>query len=198
LKCYGLYAHEQFGVAKSRNYSSVWEGAGLAIYSGNQGVAGFDMEDALHKVHRFIYQDSSGFTNIQAVGKKGLVFESSDAASRMRVTAGGVQTYTSLVIGGGVSTATPSVGNTGFQHNRVSGCSTTASLNAICDTPVAWISEFADTNYTVQCTGDMVGGGVPIIQGIVGKTVGSVTVRTLALTAAAAQLLTIECTAVHD
>jgi hypothetical protein len=89
----------------------------------------------------------------------------------------------------------------GFKHKRVSGCATGASLNATCDTKVTWITAFANASYTATCTGDVVTSGVPMLEGIAisaAKTDGAITVRTISLTAAAAQFATIDCIAVHD
>jgi hypothetical protein len=89
----------------------------------------------------------------------------------------------------------------GFKHKRVSGCATAASLNATCDTTVAWTTAFADASYTATCTGDVVTSGVPMLEGIAisaAKTGGAITVRTISLTAAAAGFTTIDCVAAHD
>jgi hypothetical protein len=89
---------------------------------------------------------------------------------------------------------------TGFQHKRgVTGCATAASLNAVCSTTITWNSAFADANYTViGCVGNGVASGIPVLNAIGSKIAASITVQTLAITAAAAQYSTIECTAVHD
>jgi hypothetical protein len=66
---------------------------------------------------------------------------------------------------------------------------------------VTWTTPFADANYTAQCTGDAMTGGVPEIEGIdisAAKTASVITVRTIALTAAAARFTTIDCMAMHD
>ncbi len=91
--------------------------------------------------------------------------------------------------------------NPSVQTKRVTGCATIASMNATCDTTVTWPNAFGDTSYTAVCSGDAVGSGMPIIQGIditFAKTASTITVRTLAITAAVAQFTTIDCTAVHD
>lgn len=91
--------------------------------------------------------------------------------------------------------------NNPLQTKRVSGCATAASLNATCDTTVTWTNAFASASYTVTCTGDVVTSGVPIIQGTninTAKVAASSTVRTISVTAAAAQFTTIDCTAVSD
>jgi hypothetical protein len=87
------------------------------------------------------------------------------------------------------------------QTKRVSGCATAASLNATCDTTVTWTTAFADASYTATCMGDVVTSGIPIIQGIdisAAKTGAAITVRTISITAAAAQFTTIDCISVHD
>jgi hypothetical protein len=88
-----------------------------------------------------------------------------------------------------------------IEHVRVSGCATAAVRFNTCDTIVMWSSAFANARYTATCTGDAVTRGVPIIEGIdisAAKTESAITVRTIALTAAAAQFTAINCTAVHD
>lgn len=97
--------------------------------------------------------------------------------------------------------ATGSLDAKGIQTKRVAGCATAAALNATCDTTVTWTTAFSSTNYTAVCTGDVVTSGVPIIQGIdisAAKATGSITVRTISITAAAAQFTTIDCTAQSD
>ena len=105
----------------------------------------------------------------------------------------GNTSYALLGFNGGIS---PSV-----QTKRVTGCATIASMNATCDTTVTWPNAFGDTSYTAVCSGEGVSSGVPIIQGIdisSAKTTSYISVRTLAITAAAAHFTTIDCTAVHD
>src|SRR6266550_4210573 len=84
--------------------------------------------------------------------------------------------------------------NTVLQTARVNGCATAASLNATCDTTVTWTTAFANANYTATCVGDVVTSGVPVIQGIdisAAKTGAAITVRTISITAAAAQFTAI-------
>jgi hypothetical protein len=94
--------------------------------------------------------------------------------------------------------------DSGFGCNvtkRVAGCTTAATQFATCSTTVTWNTPFADTNYTVSCTGDLPTSGAPIIQGMDGtgtKSGTSITVQTAALTAVAANFTTINCIAVHD
>jgi len=91
-------------------------------------------------------------------------------------------------------------GSSPIQTKRgVAGCATTATIGATCTTTVSWSTAFADANYTLTgCTGNGITSGVPLIQGITAKAGASVTVRTVALTAVAAQFTNIECGAVHD
>lgn len=89
----------------------------------------------------------------------------------------------------------------GLQTARISGCATGASIGNACDVTVMWPTAFSDTMYTVQCMGDSVTRGVPIIEGInvsAAKSASGITVRTVTLTAEVAQFATIECTAIHD
>jgi predicted aconitase with swiveling domain len=92
-------------------------------------------------------------------------------------------------------------GSSQIQTKRAAGCATAATLNATCDTTITWTTAFADANYTVTCSGNQITSNLPVIQAVsasASKTASAVTVRTLALTAAAAQFTNIECTAVHD
>ncbi len=86
----------------------------------------------------------------------------------------------------------------GFKHKRVGGCATSAVQFNTCDTTVIWTTAFADTNYTVTCTGDVIASGVPQIEGVTVKAAASITVRTIALTAVAAKYTTLDCSATHD
>jgi hypothetical protein len=86
----------------------------------------------------------------------------------------------------------------GFKHKRVAGCATGAAQFNTCDTIMNWTTAFADTNYTVTCTGDIVNSGVPQIEGLTVKTAASITVRTIALTGAAAKFNMLDCAATHD
>jgi hypothetical protein len=88
---------------------------------------------------------------------------------------------------------------TGVKHARVAGCATAASIGATCDTTVTWAgTAFADTNYTVTCSGQGITTGVPRIQSLQTKAASSITVRSEATTAAAAQFALINCVAMHD
>lgn len=89
----------------------------------------------------------------------------------------------------------------GLKHKRIAGCATKAVQFSTCDVSVIWATGFADTNYTLTCSGDTVTSGVPQLQGvnILGpQKAESITVRTIALTAAAAKFATIDCIAIHD
>ena len=84
-------------------------------------------------------------------------------------------------------------------RHGVGGCATSASIGAVCSTTVTWTNTYLDTNYTTTgCIGVGITSGAPLIQGITTKASGSVTVQTIALTAAAAQFTNIECSAIHD
>jgi hypothetical protein len=85
-----------------------------------------------------------------------------------------------------------------LQTARVAGCATAATAGSVCTTTVTWSSAFADTAYTATCSGDVVTSGVPSGGGFSAKAAASVTFRTVAVTAVAAQYTTIDCTAVHD
>jgi hypothetical protein len=88
-----------------------------------------------------------------------------------------------------------------MQTKRVAGCATGAVLGNTCDTTVTWTNTFADTNYTVTCTGAAITSGTPELVGhsiSAAKTASAITVRTVNNSAAAAQFTNIECVAVHD
>ncbi len=88
--------------------------------------------------------------------------------------------------------------STGVQHKRSAGCATAASVAATCTATITWTTAFADTNYSVSCTGDVITSGVPTNGGVTGKATTSVTFQTVAATAAAAQYTNIDCEAMHD
>lgn len=81
---------------------------------------------------------------------------------------------------------------------RVAGCATAAAAGAVCTTAVTWTTAFADTNYSVTCGGALVTSGVPVDGGLSAKAAGSVTFRTIAMTAVAAQYTNVDCQANHD
>jgi hypothetical protein len=90
-------------------------------------------------------------------------------------------------------------GNTPIQTKRaVAGCATAASIGATCNTTITWITAFADTSYGAWCQGVGSTSGAPLIWQTSAKVAASITVPTIALTAAAAQFTNIECVAVHD
>ena len=88
---------------------------------------------------------------------------------------------------------------TGFQHIRNnSPCTTAASLPSTCNDTITWSPAFADTNYTVTCTGGNGGTGLPVIQSYGSKGTGSIVVVTASMTSAAAGFSSINCMAAHD
>lgn len=79
------------------------------------------------------------------------------------------------------------------------GCATAASIGATCDTTVTWPVAFADASYNAWCTATgTVTSGVPVIQILNSYAAATVKVRTVALTAAAAQFGGIDCFAYHQ
>ena len=87
----------------------------------------------------------------------------------------------------------------GFKHKRgVAGCTTPARAGSVCTTTVAWTTAFADTHYTVTCSGNGVAKGVPLYAGTENKSAASVEVMTVNATGIAASFSDIECIAVHD
>lgn len=89
-------------------------------------------------------------------------------------------------------------GNNPCQFKRSAGCATAASLAATCTTTLTWTTAFADTNYTPNCTGQLVTSGVPLNGGITAKSASAIDFQTVAGTAAAAQYTNISCSATHD
>lgn len=90
--------------------------------------------------------------------------------------------------------------STGFSHVRgTSGCSTGASVGSKCSTTINWATTFVDTNYTILgCSGIGLGSGVPTLGEVTAKTTTFITIQTIAVTAASAGFVTIECGATHD
>jgi hypothetical protein len=89
----------------------------------------------------------------------------------------------------------------GFKHKRVAGCATGASQFSTCDATVTWGTPFADTDYTVTCTGDGVVSGVPQVEGVnisAVKAAASISVRTIALSPMSAKFMMLDCIATHD
>lgn len=88
-----------------------------------------------------------------------------------------------------------------YQTRSGTGCATAATQFATCDLTITWFSGFSDTSYKSFCSGEGVTSGVPTIAGIniaSTKTTTTISVRTIALTAAAAQFTFINCTGIHD
>lgn len=91
--------------------------------------------------------------------------------------------------------------DSGFiQSAAAAGCTTAASIGGICVTPttITWPTAFADTNYKVACQGVGVLTNFPIISSATIGAAASITVQTMALTAAAASFGTINCIAIHN
>lgn len=86
----------------------------------------------------------------------------------------------------------------GMKHARVVGCATAATVGATCSTTITWTTGFTNASYTVACSGDQITSGVPVTGGLTARTNASITVQTVAMTAAAAQFTNIDCVAVHD
>jgi hypothetical protein len=91
---------------------------------------------------------------------------------------------------------TSSAANT--QSKRVSGCGTVARAGATCTTTIRWNHAFADTNYTVSCTGEGIISGVPLSGGLITKDQASVTFQTVTATSEAAQYANVDCIALHE
>lgn len=84
------------------------------------------------------------------------------------------------------------------QSQMAPGCATGTSTGAACSTTVTWNNPFADTNYTVSCTGEGVVSGVPVSGGLIAKSPASVVFQTVTATNGAAQFGNIDCIALHQ
>jgi len=99
-----------------------------------------------------------------------------------------------FAVTGGVSAST------GIAHKRKgsAGCTTGAAIGAVCSDTITWPTALGDANYSVVCLCDGVTQGFPVIGTITAKVSASVTVQTMAGTAAVAQCSNIDCMAFHD
>jgi trimeric autotransporter adhesin len=88
----------------------------------------------------------------------------------------------------------------GFQHMRIDSgslCTTVATAGQSCVTgAVAWPVAFADTNYTVSCTGRLGAGRASL--SVNSTSAASITLIITALTNNAASFAGVDCIAVHD
>jgi hypothetical protein len=84
------------------------------------------------------------------------------------------------------------------QSKIAPGCATAARVGAMCSTTVTWSNPFADTNYTVSCTGEGVVSGVPVSGGLIAKSQASVVFQTVTATNAVAQYANVDCIALHQ
>jgi hypothetical protein len=194
-QCYLQGNYDVYGLMRARSQAN-----------DTSGIASFSLRTTTGK-ESFIHavgSNSNGTSDISFDSARrsnsGLYRFVMDGTGSLQATSNGIA-QTSFRIAGGISSAPVSSGTTGFQHKRVAGCATIATLNSTCDTTVTWTSAFADTNYTATCTGEGVISGVPIIEGhsiSAAKSTTTIKVRTLAITAGAAQFATVDCTAVHD
>lgn len=78
------------------------------------------------------------------------------------------------------------------------GCTTAAAAGATCTTTITWPSAFADANYMPSCMGVGVSAGVPVLGAMTNKVAASITIQTVAITAAAAQFSNIDCMGTHN
>lgn len=85
---------------------------------------------------------------------------------------------------------------TACQHIRVASCTTAAAPLAACNTTVTWGTPFLDTNYSVSCGVELVGGH-PFVTSYQSKLAGSISV-TLSTYASDASNGNINCSAIHD
>lgn len=188
---YGVLIDQQTN-GSTRNYG--WYSVGGRNLLGfNTGGSAIDAEDSGHVARPFIYINNVNDAVIQAINNAGVYLQDFGGVNRFGCGVGGAPNCT-------ISSGLAADGG-GFKHKRVAGCATGAAQFNSCDTTVTWTTGFADLNYTATCTGDVVTSGVPQVEGIdisAAKATGSITVRTIALTAVTAQFSTIDCIAVHD
>lgn len=104
--------------------------------------------------------------------------------------------FTNPIINSGVSQGT------GVKHQRFgASCITPAALGGACNSTYTWTSPFADSNYSVVCTGDGRAGGalgIPVV--INANSIGASTflVSIAAFSSTAAQFPAVDCIAFHD
>jgi hypothetical protein len=133
--------------------------------------------------------DLSVFSATTSAQLKGVL---SDETGSGAAVFGTSPTLVTPVINTGVSQGS------GFKHQRFGvTCTTAASVGATCNSAFTWTSAFADTSYTVTCTGGSAASGIPVVEGA-SKSASQVTVTIAALTAVAAQANSVDCIAVHD
>lgn len=110
-------------------------------------------------------------------------------------------TTTTLPAAGGTLLTTGNGAGNLIQTARVAGCTTSGGATPFtgpCTITVPWPNAFADGNYTVTCTGNGVGAGVPLLQATTTITGASTLVQTQQATGVNASFVNIECTAIHD
>lgn len=113
---------------------------------------------------------------------------------------GGVSTLLHGMGTGQVLTTGSGAGNL-LQTKRTAGCTTSGGATPFtgpCTTTVTWPNTFADGSYTVTCTGNGIGAGVPLLQGTITIIGASTTVQTQQATGVNASFTNIECIAIHD
>lgn len=86
--------------------------------------------------------------------------------------------------------------NTQSKHG--SGCRTAPRSGATCTTTITWNHPFADTDYSVSCTGEGIASGIPLGGGLVEKNRDSVSFRTVTASTEAAKYDNISCVALHE
>jgi hypothetical protein len=84
----------------------------------------------------------------------------------------------------------------GLKHKRIASCTTGAVVLATCNTVLNWGTAFADANYSVTCTIELIANN-PFVVGTFSKAAASVGIQIASITAANASG-TIDCIAIHD
>jgi hypothetical protein len=105
-------------------------------------------------------------------------------------------TITNPTINGGISQGS------GVKHQRFgASCTTGAAIGAACNTTNTWTNAFADSNYSVVCTGDSRAGGalgIPVVINTNSTSPSTFLLSIAAFGAAAAQFPAVDCIAFHD
>jgi hypothetical protein len=105
-------------------------------------------------------------------------------------------TITNPTINGGISQGS------GVKHQRFgASCTTGAAIGAACNTTYTWTNAFADSNYSVVCTGDSRAGGalgIPVVINTNSTGPATFLLSIAAFSAAAAQFPAVDCIAFHD
>jgi len=164
------------------------------------GVASSDLLYADSTAHRWKMNNNNGGA-VQVVAS-GADISTTDTVTKIQGTAVSAPTGTGAVVLATAPTVTNMIQNTGVaqgsghKHQRTSGCTTAASVNATCTSTLTWTNAFADTNYTVACFASATAN-----QGFIQMTTKSASALTLFGVSSNTSAFTVgafECIADHD